>query len=364
MKLFVGKTYSSFLVFQFLKVFFITVIFIMGLSFIVRTLQGLETTKEFSFSQVIILRIIEAPEIISRECLLAACMFAAVYTMSNLTKNREILALRSCGVSIYRIITPLILVGFFLCIASFLFENYVVIPSFDFKGNYINRLKGEQPKGYYMDRSNIIVFGEHSIIYKIDRYLANEAAMKGVMLIKKRDDGTIEYRIDAETGRWDGSGWTFTNGIKRAFSAEGEITDREVFDQLPTTIKDDPRYFARDTRSVENMTVREAYRQVVMMKKMGFDYRSHLTRLHRKIANSVTLFLVIVIGLSLGSMSFKNALVISFSMTLGIVLVFFFIIEIGTTMGSSGRISPVIGGWIGNIVFLCLGVYLMKRLRV
>jgi len=103
---------------------------------------------------------------------------------------------------------------------------------------------------------------------------------------------------------------------------------------------------------------------VRMMKKMGFDHRRYLTRLHRKIANSVTLLLVIVIGLSLGSMSFKNALVISFSMTLGIVLVFFFIIEIGTTMGSSGRISPVIGGWLGNIVFLTLGVYLIRRLRV
>lgn len=364
MKLFVGKTYSSFLVVSFLKVFFVTVIFIMGLSLIVRTLQGLEAMKEFTFFQVIMLRIFEAPEIVSRECLLASCMFAAVYTMSNLSKNREILALRSCGVSIYRIITPLMLVGFLISIASLLFENYVVVPSMDSKGNYMNRLRGEKPKGYYMDRSNIIVFGEGNLIYKIDRYLAKENAMRGVMIIKKNEEGTIEYRIDAEEGQWDGLRWLFKSGIMRTFTVEGEVTARNTFDLLPTQIRDDPRYFGRDTRSVENMTIQEAYRQVRMMKKMGFDHRRHLTRLHRKIANSVTLLLVIVIGLSLGSMSFKNALVISFSMTLGIVLVFFFIIEIGTTMGSSGRISPVIGGWLGNIVFLTLGVYLIRRLRI
>jgi lipopolysaccharide export system permease protein len=364
MKLFVGKTYSSFLVVQFLKVFFITVIFIMGLSFIVRTLQGLQATKEFSLLQIVVLRVFEAPEIVSRECLLAACMFAAVYTMSNLSRNREILALRSCGVSIYRIITPLILIGFIISIASLLFENYIVIPSMDYKGNYINRLRKEEPKGFYMDRSNIIVFGENRLIYKIDRYLAKETTMHGVMIIKKSDEGTIEYRIDAREGRWDGTRWLFRDGIKRVFTPEGEISEREIFQLLPTEIGDDPRYFGRDTRSVENMTIQDAYRHMVMMKKMGFDYRSQLTRLNRKIANSITLFLVIIIGLSLGSMSFKNALVISFSMTLGIVLVFFFIIEIGTTLGSSGRISPVIGGWLGNIVFLFPGVYLIRKLRV
>jgi lipopolysaccharide export system permease protein len=364
MRVFIGKTYSLFLIRQFLKVFLVTIIFIMGLSFIVRTLQGLESTRGFSFAQIVVLRILEAPEIISRECLLASCMFASVYTMSTLTKNREILALRSCGVSIYKIISPLIIIGAIIGGSSLLFENYVVVPSFDIKGNFINRLKGEKPKGYYMDRSNIIVFGENNIIYKIDKYSAKEMAMRGVMIIKKTKEGNIEYRIDAERGKWDGDRWIFYNGIMRTFSADGEIEGSKAFKVLATSIRDDPQYFGRDTRTIENMSLGEAYRYTRMMKRMGFDYNRFLTRFHRKIANSVTYFFIVIIGLSLGSMQFKNALVISFSMTLGMVLVFFFIIEIGTTLGSSGRLSPVIGGWLGNIVFLFIGVYLLSRLRV
>ena len=63
-------------------------------------------------------------------------------------------------------------------------------------------------------------------------------------------------------------------------------------------------------------------------------------------------------------MSFKNALVISFSMTLGIVLVFFFLIEIGYTFGSTGKIHPIIGGWLGNIVFSFVAIYFLRKLRV
>jgi LPS export ABC transporter permease LptG len=364
MRLFIGKTYSIFLVRQFIKVFFVTIVFIMGLSFIVRTLQGIEATRGFSLTQVILLRIFEAPEIISRECLLASCMFASVYTMSTLTNNREILALRSCGVSIYKIISPLIILGALIGGSSLLFENYVVVPSFDIKGNFVNRLKGEQPKGYYMDRNDIIVFGEHDIIYKIDKYLAKDMVMKSVMIIKKTAEGSIDYRIDAERAEWDGDRWLFYNGIIRTFSVDGEIIQRELFEVLDKDIRDDPLYFGRDTRSIENMTLGDAHRHTRMMKRMGFDHRSYLTRFHRKLANSVTYFFIIIIGLSLGSMSFKNALVISFSMTLGIVLVFFFIKEIGTTLGLSGRLSPIIGGWLGNIVFLFIAILLMRRLRV
>jgi lipopolysaccharide export LptBFGC system permease protein LptF len=63
-------------------------------------------------------------------------------------------------------------------------------------------------------------------------------------------------------------------------------------------------------------------------------------------------------------MPFKNALVISFGITLITVLVFFFIIEIGQTFGSSGRVSPVIGGWLGNIVFSLVAVLMLRRVRV
>ncbi len=364
MKPLIGKTYSIFLITQFLKVFFVTILFIMGLSLIVRTLQGLEYSKAFTFYQVILLRILETPEIISRECLLASCMFASVYTISNLSKNREILALRSCGVSIYRIILPLIFIGFLVFVSSILFEDYIVVRSFVLKDRYVTRWKGEEPVSYYRDRSNVIVFGENNIIYKIDKYSSKNMEMSGIMIIQKDMEGNITYRIDADRAIWDGERWIFYDGILRNFNKDGDIKEREIFTVMESAIKDDPKYFGQDIRRAENMTLREAYDNIKMMKKMGFDYKMFLARFHRKIANSFTLFLVIIIGLSLGSMSFKNALVISFSITIGMVLVFFFIIEIGYTLGSSGKIPTVIGGWLGNIVFFIVGLYLIKKIRV
>jgi lipopolysaccharide export system permease protein len=364
LSLFPGKTYSNFIIREFLKVFLVSIIFILGLSFIVRSIQNIEKHREFTFIQIIVLRLLESPEIILRECLLASCMFASVFTMSRLSKSNEILALRSCGVSVYKIITPLVVLGFLISVLSIVFEDKVVVKSIVLKSKYGAYLKGTVPREYTKDRSNIIIFGENNIIYKIDNYLSKEKKMNGVMIIQKEGGNKIAYRIDAETAGWDGKRWVFYNGVYRAFTETGSIKDRQVFSEFKTNIKDNPRYFGRETRSIENMTLKEGYKYTKMLRKMGFNYRKDLTQYHRKIATSFTFFLVIIIGLTLGSMPFKNALVISFSMTLGMVLVFFFIIEIGYTFGRSGKIPPILGGWMGNITFLVLCVYLLRKLRV
>ena len=364
MRIFPGKTYSFFVMREFIKAFIVSIIFLLGLSFIVRSIQNLDIFKEFSFTQIIYLRILQAPFIIMRECMLASCMFASVYTMCNLTKNREILALRSCGVSVYRIISPLILVGFFIGIFSIAFEDFVVAKSLVAKDMYKDKLRGKDPRKYFKDRGSMIIFGENNIIYKIDRYSVESKMMEGVMIIQKDMESNIIMRIDAENVHWDGESWVFHEGVFRSFDRNGNISGREVFSELKTKIRDDPKYFGKETRNIMNMTLKDGYKYIKMMRKMGFNYKKLLTKYHRRIATSVTFFLIVVMGLSLGSMPFKNALVISFSMTLGMVLVFFFIIEIGSTFGGQGKIPPVIGGWLGNIVFFFITLFLLRKLRV
>jgi len=364
MKLFPGKIYSVYLVKEFIKVFLTTLLFIVALSFIVRTLQGLDKLKEYTLLQVFIMRVLEAPEIISREALLASCIFSSVYTVSNISKNREVLALRSCGVSKYRILMPLIFVGLVIGAGSHFFEDYVVIRSFDWKARYKAKLRGEQlVKNELVDRYDIIVFGQHNSIYKIDRYEAKNRIMHGVMIISRGEAGRIVMRIDAEKGVWDGSRWVFINGIMRRFDNSGKIVYEKLFERYRSDLEDNPDYFARKRRKIENMPVGEGIKYVKALQRMGLNYKGYLTRLYRKIGQPYTLFVVIIIGLAIGSIPFRNALVISFAITLMIVLCFFFVIEVGYTFGSTGKLPPILGGWLGNIIFSVLGIYLLIRIR-
>jgi lipopolysaccharide export system permease protein len=291
-------------------------------------------------------------------------MFASVFTMSTLTKNREILALRSCAVSVYRIAAPLLLLGCAVAAFSFIAEDYLLIGSFTAKDDYLARLRGERKKKYILDRTNVVVFGENNTIFKIDAYLNDAREMRGVVIIRKSGEGAVSGLWRAEKAVWDGGRWVLERGVRYAFDENGVLTERRSFDRMATDLREDPKYFGRDTRKVENMRLREAREHIAMTRKMGLDYKVMIARYHRRIAQSATLFFITVIGVSLGSMAFRNAFVISFSITLGFILVFFFVNEIGYTFGSSGAIPPALGGWLGNIVFFLASVYLLRRLRV
>ena len=62
-----------------------------------------------------------------------AMLIATVMTFTVLQKNNELTALKSSGVSIYRLTVPFIIIGILSSISMFYFENMIVTKSFSLK---------------------------------------------------------------------------------------------------------------------------------------------------------------------------------------------------------------------------------------
>ena len=56
-----------------------------------------------------------------------ALLFACSYALGLLYKNNELIAILGSGISLYRLLVPLLLLGLVLSLASFWFEEAVVI---------------------------------------------------------------------------------------------------------------------------------------------------------------------------------------------------------------------------------------------
>lgn len=55
-----------------------------------------------------------------------AMLLSSIMTMGNLAENNELTALKSSGLSLYRILRPLTIVVIFICLGTFYFANYVI----------------------------------------------------------------------------------------------------------------------------------------------------------------------------------------------------------------------------------------------
>ncbi len=74
-----------------------------------------------------------------------AALLSTIYVLSNLNKNNEIIAMKSSGISLWRVLAPILLIGAVVSIVTFI-VNDRVIPISSKVSNYIRREELEKQK--------------------------------------------------------------------------------------------------------------------------------------------------------------------------------------------------------------------------
>jgi LPS export ABC transporter permease LptG/LPS export ABC transporter permease LptF len=91
------------------------------------------------------------------------------------------------------------------------------------------------------------------------------------------------------------------------------------------------------------------------------EWRSHWIEIHKKFALPFVCFIFVLMGIPLGMSTRKGGRTSGFTISLGIILVYYILITAGEKMGMDGRVSPFLAMWGPNILFLLAGLYLFAR---
>lgn len=89
--------------------------------------------------------------------------------------------------------------------------------------------------------------------------------------------------------------------------------------------------------------------------------RAHQVEIHKKFALPVVCFLFVIIGLPLGATTRKGGRTSGFTLSIGIILVYYILITAGEKMAMDGQISPFAGMWGPNAVLFIAGLFLFIR---
>ncbi|HQO79009.1 MAG TPA: LptF/LptG family permease, partial [Thermodesulfobacteriota bacterium] len=151
-----------------------------------------------------------------------AVLLSSFITIGILSRNQEILALRANGVSLYRVVFPILACTFFISLAS-LMSNELIAP-------YTNRMaeqtfqhiKGKLYGRSIYSQSQLWYRGE-GVIYNIKFFHPQTNVLEGVTLYFFDDDFRLVKRIDAERADWEKNKWVFANVTSRTFLSEREF---------------------------------------------------------------------------------------------------------------------------------------------
>ncbi len=291
-----------------------------------------------------------------------ALLFAVSFTLGTLYTNNELISIFGSGVSLYRLVTPLIALGLVFSIAGFFFQEDVVIETFQ-KKNQLTDAMLQRKTSYSNTNVTVLSQGER-IIYNAEFYNDTTRTLSNLVIIERNAKGDFLERIDAQSATWRDRQWQLS--AVRIYSWNEEHTflvesDRPSYSE--PSLAESPDTFRRSARNIDEMRMARARSWIDSLKKAGLPYRGDLTDYYNRFAFALTPFIVTFISSAIGGRFRKNILLMSLLTSLVVSVVYYVAQMMAILFAKLGYISPLSGAWGAAIVFLAAGLYLFRVAR-
>jgi len=292
----------------------------------------------------------------------SALLFAIAFSLGNLYKNNELIAILGSGVSLNRLILPYLGLGLILSFGGFLFEDRIVIDTFKAR-NEMYRSLVQQVATF--SNANVTVIGQDiRIVYQVDYYNDQKKTINGVMIVNHDQDGSFRYRIDADWGEWNGRNWvlhngriyTWDQGANRLSARTEGIYDRPELSEPPQT-------FRRVARNMDEMGWKEAKAWVASLRKAGLPYREALTEYYKRFFFALNPLIVALIASGVGGRFKRNVLLMNLLVSLVISVVYFVVQMVALILAKNGYIPPLAGAGVSFILFSIFGAAMLRMAR-
>lgn len=317
-----------------------------------------------------------------------AMLLSCLFSLGQLAKHNELTAMKSAGISLYRILLPLLVLSFLISVLVIGFGASIVPLAYQ-KMMYVKTVeieKGRQQTSTII--SNLFIQGEDGRIFHLATY-DTKAKTGSDALVQRFEENRLKEEIRAKRVRWENNGWVFEDGVERIFTESSvEPDSREALDKTrPDSVPGDPAHrnraeteeyrpfdrlfrldlkiepeaLTRRKKKSDEMGYFELAEYVELKKRSGQVVAKEATDLHLKIAFPFVSFIIVLFGAPLAANPKRSGLAIGFAVSLFISFVYYTLIRMSQSLGYSERLPPLLAAWAANILFAIIGTILLMK---
>lgn len=292
-------------------------------------------------------------------------LFSSITALGRLSGDSEIVALRAAGISIYKIIKPIILSGVAVFILMTIFNETILVYC---NKNY-NRILMEILKSTptaMLEDGIFTGMGDKTIwVEKINK---RNGKLNNIMIYNKNDSSGWDI-IKAKTGRLkqneDGSKTLkLTSG--KLFSSKLASNSFSVVDFSQGTAEimlteSKIEFNTKDKTNPSELSSMELYRMLKSGKsfKNERDNAFYWVELFKKFSTPFSCLVFVVVGAPVGISYRRNARGIGFGISIVIFFAYYILSMLGQSLAIKGIINPFIGVWYPNFILLIAGIILV-----
>ena len=299
--------------------------------------------------------------------ILPLCVLLAVLvTFGLMQKSNEVTAMKATGVSVYRIIFPVLVVSAVLAAGLFFFDQ-LYIPQANTRQETIrNQIKGK-PAQTYLRPDRKWIFGQQNTIYYYEFYDPDQNRFANISIFQF-DPKTFQMtkRVYAARAHWEENlqKWVFEDGWARSFNGAA-IDDYKTFDvgTFPKEATERPEYFKKEVKQSQEMNYEELARYIKDLQQSGFDVVRLKVQLNKKLAYPVITFVMALLAVPFALSTGRRGALTGVAVAIGIAIVYFLASGLFEAMGNANQLPAAMAAWAPDVIFGLGGGYLVLKVR-
>jgi len=297
-----------------------------------------------------------------------AVLIAVLVTFGVLNRNSEIIAMKATGISLYRLVVPIVAIATILAVSLFLFDEFYLPQANKRQDALRNVIKGKPAQTVTHPEQNWI-FGQPGkgepgriFYYRFFDPDRNEFANISVFEFDP-SSFALTRRIFAAKALWDtgSDSWRFQNGWVNDIQGD-HTSDFHQFAQTSfSEIHEDPGYFKKESLQAQEMNFGQLDRYISDLRQSGFDTMKLRVALWQKLSYPLIAIVMAVLAIPFALSMGRRGSLTGIAVAIGVALTYFVVNNTFGALGNVDYLPAALAAWASDILFGLVGGYLLLR---
>jgi LPS export ABC transporter permease LptG/LPS export ABC transporter permease LptF len=297
-----------------------------------------------------------------------AVLIAVLVTFGVLNRNSEIIAMKATGISLYRLVVPIVSIAAILSVCLFLFDQFYLPQANKRQDALLNVIKGKPPQTVTHPEQNWIFGqpnkGEPGRIFYYRFFDVDRDEFANISVFEF-DPATfaLTRRIFAAKAVWDPDidSWRFEKGWENDIQGDHASDYREFKETSFSEIHEDPQYFTREERQAQEMNFGQLDRYISDLRQSGFDTMKLRVALWRKLSYPLVAVVMAVLAIPFALSMGRRGSLTGIAVAIGVALSYFVVESLFGSLGNVNYLPAALAAWSSDVLFGLVGGYLLLR---
>ncbi|MBI3893551.1 MAG: LptF/LptG family permease [Candidatus Wallbacteria bacterium] len=295
----------------------------------------------------------------------AAALMATLFVFGRLSKESELAAMMASGISLGRLMAPVAAFGVAVSAAVFLFNDWVVPPAMRISQRiWEQKLSAAGPPNSTYKENILVKSGPNQLLY-VGRFFMRDDSFRD-LVVRNYGPKSLESMISSTSGHCLGEGlWQLEGAVETRFLADGEVTWQRK-SSANYRLGETPESLKEKQSDANELTLAQLFRKIQKLEKRGLaNTRPLRVEMYLKTAFPFCVLIFAFIGAAMGISPSRSGGFIGFGVSLILTFLYYMMMSLSASLGKTGALSPLLGAWLQNLLFLgvCIVLFLRAQSR-